>query len=160
MRTTNLLPAILITVLFGLIGNNCYAQATAKTELDEAKEAIAASNAIYFKSFEKNDPSIFVDRYAEDCFIMMPNAPAIKGHDGALAFFKVGYNDIGLRGGKFITTEVYGLGNGYVAEEGFWQSFDKNNKMFDDGKFLVLWKKTAKGWKMFRDSFSSNHSAK
>jgi ketosteroid isomerase-like protein len=26
----------------------------------------------------------------------------------------------------------------------------------DEGKYLVLWKKTAKGWKMFRDSFSSN----
>jgi ketosteroid isomerase-like protein len=30
--------------------------------------------------------------------------------------------------------------------------------MFDDGKFLVLWKKTDKGWKMYRDSFSSNRA--
>jgi hypothetical protein len=53
---------------------------------------------------------------------------------------------------------VYGLGDGYVVEEGLWQSFGANQMMFDDGKFLVLWKKTAKGWKMFRDSFSSNHA--
>jgi ketosteroid isomerase-like protein len=45
----------------------------------------------------------------------------------------------------------------YVTEEGLWQSFDANNKMFDNGKFLVLWKKTPEGWKMFRDSFSSDN---
>ncbi|MES1249162.1 MAG: hypothetical protein ABUL46_00685 [Chitinophaga rupis] len=62
-----------------------------------------------------------------------------------------------MRDGKFITTAVYGEGDNYVTEEGIWQSFDEQHKLFDDGKFLVLWKKTPAGWKMFRDSFSSNH---
>jgi ketosteroid isomerase-like protein len=134
-----------------------YVTAQSHTELQEAKKAIAESNRIYFQSFAKNDSSIFINRYAEDCLIMVPNAKAMKGHQGALQFFKSAYNDIGLRNGKFITINVYGLGNGYVAEEGFWQSYNKNNQLFDDGKFLVLWKKTSKGWKMFRDSFSSDH---
>jgi hypothetical protein len=43
-----------------------------------------------------------------------------------------------------------------VTEEGLWQSFNAKGELFDDGKFLVLWKKTSKGWKMYRDSFSSN----
>lgn len=128
------------------------------SNLDEAKKAIAFSNSIYFQSFVKNDSSIFIDRYAEDCLIMLPNAPAMKGHEGALRFFKIAYNEIGLRNGKFITTNIYGLGNDYVVEEGLWQSFDKDNKLFDNGKFLVLWKKTSKGWKMFRDSFSSDRT--
>jgi ketosteroid isomerase-like protein len=152
MKRNAILSAILTLVLFNLVCGNCYAQ----SNLQEAKKAIAASNAIYFQSFAKNDPAVFVNRYAEDCLIMLPNAPAMKGHKGALEFFRIAYNDIGLRNGKFSTTEVYGLGNDYVVEEGFWQSFDKNNNLFDNGKFLVLWKKTAKGWKMFRDSFSSN----
>ncbi|MCQ6960696.1 YybH family protein [Mucilaginibacter aquariorum] len=152
MKRNIVLSAVLTIVLFSLVYSNCYAQ----SNLQEAKKAIAASNAIYFQSFAKNDSAIFVDRYAENCLIMLPNAPAMKGHKGALEFFGVAYNNIGLRDGKFTTTEVYGLGNGYVVEEGFWQSFDKNNKLFDNGKFLVLWKKTAKGWKMFRDSFSSD----
>jgi hypothetical protein len=78
------------------------------------------------------------------------------GEDAPLHFFRVAYHDIGLRNGKFITTAVYGDGEEYVTEEGLWQSFDANNVMFDDGKFLVLWKKTPEGWKMYRDSFSSN----
>jgi hypothetical protein len=44
----------------------------------------------------------------------------------------------------------------FVTEEGFWQTFDADNKLLNNGKFLVLWKKTPGGWKMFRDSFSSD----
>jgi hypothetical protein len=51
---------------------------------------------------------------------------------------------------------VYGDGAEFITEEGLWQIFDANGNLFDDGKFLVLWKKTGNGWKMFRDSFSSN----
>lgn len=125
-------------------------------DLEEAKKAIAESNDIYFLSFVKNDSSIFIERYAEDCCIMGPNAPAMCGANAPLEFFKMAYHDFGLRNGKFITQEVFGVGNGYVAEVGLWQSFDANKVLTDDGKFLVLWKKTPKGWKMFRDSFSSN----
>ena len=66
------------------------------------------------------------------------------------------YNKFGLRNGKFITIDVFGDGEEFVTEEGFWQSFEANNNLFDNGKFLVLWKKTPDGWKMFRDSFSSD----
>jgi ketosteroid isomerase-like protein len=124
--------------------------------LDEAKKAIAASNAIYFQSFVKNDASIFVERYAIDGCIMAPNSPIACGREAAAEFFKAAYNDYSLRNGKFITTAVYGDGKEFVTEEGLWQSMDATGKVFDDGKFLVLWKRTNEGWKMFRDSFSGN----
>jgi ketosteroid isomerase-like protein len=129
---------------------------TKNQALEEAKKAIAASNAIYFESFAKNDSSIFTHRYAKDGCILAPNSPARCGRENAAKFFVTAYEEYGLRQGKFITTAVYGDGNEYVTEEGLWQSFDANGKLFDDGKFLVLWKKTPEGWKMFRDSFSSN----
>lgn len=148
----------LATVLAaGLFLCGCDNQAEkSTTNLEEARKAIAESNDIYFQAFVKGDSSIFIDRYSEDCCIMAPNAPALCGAEAALKFYRMAYHEFGLRNGKFITTEVYGSGDEYVTEEGFWQSFDANNVMIDDGKFLVLWKKTPKGWKMFRDSFSSN----
>jgi ketosteroid isomerase-like protein len=129
-----------------------------EADLEEAKRAIAESNDIYFQAFVKGDSSIFIDRYAEDCCIMAPGAPALCGSDAALTFYRIAYHEIGLRNGKFITTQVYGDGKNFVTEEGLWQSFDGTGKLFEDGKFLVLWKKTPKGWKMFRDSFSSNRN--
>ena len=128
--------------------------------LAEAERAIAESNSIYFDAFVKGDSSIFIDRYAEDACILAPDAPAGCGPAAALEFFRFAYYEIGLRNGKFITTAVYGYDGNFITEEGLWQSFDANNQLFDDGKFLVLWKKTGKGWKMFRDSFSSNRSKK
>jgi ketosteroid isomerase-like protein len=131
---------------------------TGNAQLEEAKKAIAESNARYFQSFVKNDSAIFINSYADDACILAPNAPAFCGRDAIAKFFRAGYNDYGLRNGKFITTNVYGDGKEYVTEEGIWQSINAKGELFDDGKFLVLWKKTSKGWKMYRDSFSGNHA--
>ena len=157
MNTYKFVTSILLAsiCLLPLACNNV--QSKTAWDLEEAKKAIAESNAIYFDSFAKNDSSIFINRYAEDCCIMAPNTPATCGPNTPLEFFKMAYKQFGLRGGKFITQEVFGVGDGYVAETGLWQSVNAEGKTFDDGKFLVLWKKTPKGWKMFRDSFSSNH---
>jgi len=132
----------------------------ATAQLEEAKAAIAKSNARYFQAFVKNDSSIFINSYAEDACILAPNAQPFCGREAFAQFFRGGYNDYGLRNGKFITTNVYGDGKEYVTEEGLWQSINSKGEVFDDGKFLVLWKKTRDGWKMFRDSFSSNHAPK
>lgn len=87
---------------------------------------------------------------------MPPNSPAMCGENAPAAFFRLAYDQIGLRNGKFTTTQIYGDGEEFVTEEGLWQSFDANNALFDNGKYLVLWKKGPDGWKMFRDSFSSD----
>jgi ketosteroid isomerase-like protein len=137
-----------------LITSVCLAQHD--KNMEEARKAIAWSNAIYFQSFVKNDSSIFLDRYATDACIMAPFAPPVCGKEGAVHFFREAYDHYGMRNGKFITTAIYGEGTEYVTEEGLWQSFNAKGELFDDGKFLVLWKKTPQGWKMYRDSFSSN----
>jgi ketosteroid isomerase-like protein len=139
-----------------LAADSLTARQQASDPLAEARKAIVASNGIYFQSFAKNDSSIFLDRYAKDCRIMAPNNAPLAGRDGAAAFFRLAYDRIGLRNGRFIITEIFGDGREYVTEEGIWQSFDSNNRLFDNGKYLVLWKKTSEGWKMFRDSFSSD----
>jgi ketosteroid isomerase-like protein len=123
--------------------------------LEDAKAAIAASNAIYFSSFEKNDSVIFIDRYTEDACLMGGNAPKKCGKEKIAEFFRSAYND-GLRSGDFVTLAVYGLGDEYVVEEGTGRTYFAEGKLKSEGKHLVLWKKTAKGWKMFRDSFSGD----
>jgi len=156
MKMSNLKSIIAFLSLLPLLTSAQSAKSTESSLLAEVKEAIAQSNAIYFEAFVKNDPSLFTDRYAKDACIMAPNLPAACGPQAAADFFKTAYQEFGLRNGKFITLQIYGDGKEYVTEEGLWQSFDANGKLFDDGKFLVLWKKTPEGWKMFRDSFSSN----
>jgi ketosteroid isomerase-like protein len=132
--------------------------ARAQSNLDEAKKAIAESNAIYFQAFVKGDSSLFINRYTKDCWIMPPNAPALSGVDAPLSFYKTAFDKGGVRGGKFITTEIYGDGKEFVTELGSFQLVDDSNTVFENGKYVVLWKKTLDGWKMFRDSFNSDRN--
>ena len=151
---------MLFAVCFLFACQNKIEHITTNSNIEEARKAIAESNAVYFESFVKNDSSIFINRYTEDACIMAPNTPQACGHEEAAKFFRTAYDSYGLRNGKFITTAVYGDAAAYVTEEGLWQSFDAAGKLFDNGKFLVLWKKTTEGWKMYRDAFSSNHTPK
>ena len=155
MKKTSFITSFQI-ILLSVFFFNCVAQRTINTSLEEAKKAIAASNEIFFQAFVKGDSSLFIERYSKDCWIMQPNAQTLCGVDAPLEFFKTAYNKFGVRNGKLISIDVFGDGVEFVTEVGFWQLFGANNKPLDDGKFLVLWKKTTDGWKMFRDSFSSD----
>jgi len=139
---------------------DCRGQQATNANLEEAKKAIAASNEIYFLAFAKNDTSLFTSLYAEYCWIMPPNVPALCGPKAPHDFFQTAYNQFGIRNGKFITIDVYGISEDIVAEIGFWKLYNAGNVEFDDGKFLVLWKKTSKGWKIWRDSFNSSRPRK
>jgi ketosteroid isomerase-like protein len=123
--------------------------------LEEARKAIAESNAIYFTSFARNDSLIFIERYAEDACLMPAGVPKTCGKEALSRFFREKYNK-GYRGGEFVTVAVYGDGKEYVTEEAIGRIFDKEGKLMSEGKILVLWKKTNKGWKMYRDSFSGD----
>lgn len=158
MKKSYIFTGIQLIAMLLLFCNSNAQQLKVNSNLEEAKKAIAESNRIYFQAFAKRDSSIFINRYAKDCCIMPPNMPAMCGADAPLDFFRKAYYQIGLRNGNFITTDVFGDGKEYVTEVGIWQSFNADNKMFDNGKFLVLWKKTPDGWKMFRDSFSSDRN--
>jgi ketosteroid isomerase-like protein len=135
---------------------NCKAQQTINAGLEHVKKQIERSNEFYFQAFAKGDSAIFINCYTTDCWIMQPNMPTLCGAEAPLDFFRTAYKSIGIRNGKFITIDILGNDGEFVTEVGFWQSFDANNKLLDSGKFLVLWKKTADGWKRFRDSFNSD----
>jgi ketosteroid isomerase-like protein len=148
---------IALLVIMTAVSTTANGQSKQNVQLEEAKKAIAKSNALYHESTAKNDSSIFLNSYTEDACVLPPNAPMVCGREALARFFRAGYN-MGIRGGKFNTTNVYGDGIEYVTEEGTGQVFDAQGNVFDDFKYLVVWKKTKDGWKMYRDSFNSNHS--
>jgi ketosteroid isomerase-like protein len=123
----------------------------------EVEYAIRESNAVYFESFRKNEGGIFIARYTDDACILAPGSPAACGKDAVAKFFHAAYDHYGLRNGKFTTIAIYYQGGEFATEEGVWESINGEGLVFDKGKYLVLWRKTDHGWKMFRDSFSSDH---
>ena len=137
-------------LMAGYIGQ---AQSKKNLQLEEARKAIIASNAIYSDLANKNDGSILT-RYTDDACLLPPNAAPVCGRDSILNFFKNGPKVHS----KFIIQHIYGDGNDFVTEESNYELFDLNYNKLDEGKVMVIWKKTKDGWKMHRDMFSSNRA--
>src|SRR5271170_4544323 len=96
----------------------------AKFDFQQVKEAIEKSNEDYFKAFVKGDSSIFMHQYTDDCWIMPANKPTLCGPEAALDFFRVAYYQLGVRKGKFISIDIFGDGQDFVTEVGFYHLFN------------------------------------
>jgi ketosteroid isomerase-like protein len=158
MKQNNLLTAI-ACIAFVFIYGDCRAQINTTTDLSGIKKAIENTNALYFNLFAKKDGAI-VNLYTDDASLLAPNMLPISGKKALKKDFEDTFAAGKVKGVKFQTVNIYGDGKEYVAEEGTWHVFDPSGKSFDDGKYLKLWKLTKTGWKIFRDSFNSNHKEK
>lgn len=145
---------ILLGLLLTVIGA-VQAQSKSERALQEARKVIEASNAIYADLALKNDGSI-LSRYTDDACLFPPNAAPVCGKENLAGFFKDGPK-IHV---KFTIQNLYGDGKEFVTEESYYEMTDFSGNKIDDGKIIVVWKKTAAGWKMYRDMFSSNHPSK
>ena len=128
--------------------NNFKDSLTVKSELKKVNEA-------YGNAFARGDSSLLINSYAEDACILPANTPAICGKAGFLAFYKLAYK-MGVRQIAFTTLGLYGLTAEYVTEQGSYDMKGVDGKSLGKGKYLVLWKQTAQGWKMYRDMFNSD----
>lgn len=131
------------------------AAVTPAINLDSAKAAIAASNAIFGSCWATNDSAAFVARYSSDACINPPNAPQMCGSQAIGAFYRGGYA-MGIRKIQLTTKEVSSA-DPYVIETGEFQVEADKGLVLDNGKFIVVWKKENGQWKMFKDIWNSNN---
>ncbi|OQP44837.1 hypothetical protein A4H97_10785 [Niastella yeongjuensis] len=147
------MKGIIFLLSFLTVSGIGYAQSKNDQQLEEIRKVIIASNAIYSDLANKGDGSILT-RYTDDACLMPPNSAPICGRDNILNFFKGGPKVHS----KFVVQHIYGDGNDFVTEESSYELYDLDHNKIDEGKVLVIWKKTAAGWKMHRDMFSSNRT--
>jgi len=154
--------SLMIVTLFAAACNNPApavvetATAPAAMNLDSVKAAIAASNQLYNESFAKGDSAMFIERYTSDAVLMAPNMPAFNGSAAIAGFYKAALTQMGVKGIALTTSDLYAEGD-YATEQGTYELMGADNKSIDKGKFLVVWKKTDAGWKMYRDCFNSDN---
>ncbi len=130
-----------------------------KQDTSVIKAALHKVNLSYGEAFAKGDSSLFINCYTPDACLLPANSPALCGVQAQLGFYRFAYK-AGVRNIVFTTLNLYGATEQYVTEEGSFEMFGPNNVSFGKGKYLVVWKKTADGWKMYRDMFSNNSAPK
>ena len=123
------------------------------------RAVIDATNARYVAAFNKGDVAGFAKVYAPDATVLAPNMAAIHGQP-AIADFWQGAWKSGVRNVRLTTTELYVDGS-EATEVGTAlldvQSPDGKVIATDHGKYIVLWKRNAKGeWRWFRDIWNSD----
>ena len=150
---------MMTTAIFGMVSYgrvSAVAPPSAGTpDKDSVKAAITIVNKVYGEAYSKADSSLFLECYTTDGSIMAANTPILSGRKGLLMFYRVAYKT-GIRDVVFTTVELYGITDEYATEQGVYELFGAEHQSLGKGKYLVLWKKTASGWKMYRDMFNSD----
>lgn len=122
--------------------------------IEEAKKEIDAANLEFVKLFNSSDSVGLANMFTIDGKSMEPNEPVFSGRSEIQRHYaivmKAGNNKLGL-----VTTGLWG-GEQMLAEEGEYTFMDKNEKVLDKGKYIVLWKKEEGNWKLFRDCYNSD----
>ena len=117
----------------------------------------------FLKEANKNLATMFKDGdfsgvsgcYTKDAILMPPNQKSCKGKKAIEKWWQ-GASDGGLGSLTLRTSEVDIKGTSLI-ESGGAILRGKDGKVVDSLKYIVIWKKSGKSWKMHRDIFNSNN---
>ncbi|HVF30025.1 MAG TPA: DUF4440 domain-containing protein, partial [Pyrinomonadaceae bacterium] len=106
-------------------------------------------------AYATNDVDLYISGFDEDAIVSMPGVPPVRGHSGLRSLF-VSRPD--LPPGATFTVEPLEL---QVLSPDWAYAFGTDTLRFADGSiqtmtFLVLIRKTADGWKTFRETVSAD----
>lgn len=156
-KRVNLLSVVVLlsTVLFlAFTTTSCKKEEAKVFDMVAAQQAIDELNTTYADAFTKGDAAGVANCYTADAKFMPPNSKASEGtaaiQEEMSAFFKNGtmkldVKSVGLWGDENILTQ-----------ESVWTVFDKDGVEIDHGKSLMVFKKEADKWKIYRDCYNSD----
>ena len=127
----------------------------------QARKAIEEISAQWMAALAKGDAAALAAFYAEDALLMPPNAPTVKGRPAIQEAF-AGMIQSGVKGAELKTDEVQVHGDVAVETGTFSVNFQPPGKDVikgaDEGKFLVIWKKSGGKWRYYRDIWNSSRA--
>ena len=115
---------------------------------------IVAANGNFMAAFAAQDDEAMAALYTQDAQLLPPNGDFQTGNEAVKAFwgslFTAGFDGVILE-----TLEVHGNGT-LVSEVGLFTLY-LNGQFFDNGKYIVVWKKVNGNWYLHRDIWNSSN---
>jgi uncharacterized protein (TIGR02246 family) len=126
-------------------------------EAGGAREAIEEGDASFVDAFNNGDAAKVASFYAEDAALFPPGEQRVDGRQAIQAYWK-GAMDAGL---SDLSLQVVEVGSdGDLAYEVGRLSVDVPAEDGDaktvEGKYVVVWKREAGGWRLYRDIWNMN----
>jgi len=117
-------------------------------------DLIKANNKALGAAVAAGDAKAVGLMYTKTAKLLPPNAALCKGTKAITAFWQ-GALEMGIKGATLKSQEVEQLGTTAI-EVGAYTLSGEGGSTLDTGKYLVVWKKDGRDWKLHRDIFNAN----
>jgi uncharacterized protein (TIGR02246 family) len=123
----------------------------------DIREMIANANEDFMVAFSRGDAAGMADLYTEDGQVLPPNSDFVRGKEAIQAFWQ-SLMDMGIRKAKLDIVEVEEQDD-LAVEVSKYTLKGEGGQVFDQGKYIVIWKQEDGHWKLHRDIFNSSLAA-
>lgn len=121
------------------------------------REQIVAANARFIAAFRAGDAAGVAACYTTDAQLLPANSDVVAGTD-AIAGFWNGAMSMGIADVRLETIEVEAQGD-LAVEQGRYTLSGADGGTLDEGKYLVVWHRDGRGWKLHRDIWTTSRPA-
>jgi uncharacterized protein (TIGR02246 family) len=119
------------------------------------KATIQKLNDKFAEAFNKGDATAIAAMYTDDAVVLPPGSEMVKGKSAIQAYWKKSSEQLGDI--KLVTVDVKPLGNIAAREIGTFTLKTKAQPPQDvAGKYVVVWRKTGREWKLDTDIWNTN----
>lgn len=125
---------------------------------ESVRNAIEEANVKFCEEIRNGDAAGLAALYTEDAVLLPPNSEKIQGRKGVEEFWGGAMTQLGLKDAILTTVELFGTGDTLTEVGNYTLKIQPAGQepVEDKGKYVVIWKQTAEGWKLHRDIWNSN----
>jgi len=121
------------------------------------RQMIETNSKTFIESFNKGDAAAVAGMYTADARLLPPNGPMVEGRAEIQKYWQ-GAIGAGL---KLVSLEAAHVetGGNLIVEVGRYKSTTPGSggsTATDEGKYVVVWKREGRNWKLAADIFNSN----
>ena len=123
----------------------------------EVRAAIETAARQRTDAFGRGDAAACASLYTEQGAMLPPNADIAQGRQAIQELWQ-GIFDAGLTASRDETLEVETAGD-LAYEMGRYTLYAGDNNVVDEGKYILIWKREARQWRIHRDIANSSRPA-
>jgi len=120
----------------------------------DVTEEIQAANEGFMAAFASSDAEALAALYTQDGRLLPPNSDVVAG-TAAIQGFWQNVMEAGVARAQLTTEEAQGFDD-TAYEVGRYGLYDSAGNTIDEGKYIVIWRKTEDGWRLHRDIWNSS----
>jgi uncharacterized protein (TIGR02246 family) len=152
-RSRRRLPLAFVIAAFAALGLAGCAPQTHEDAAD-VRAAVDTSNRQFMDAFARGDAGRIASLYADDAQLLPPGNLPVQGRSAIEALWR-GVLALPVKE-MHLTTVEFTVHGDDASEIGRYALVGNDGRELDAGKYIVLWKKGAGGWKLHRDMWNSN----